>query len=810
MYVIKDNILKISVRNLVEFILRSGDISSGTGGTSDVSVMQEGARLHRKIQKSMGDRYHSEVPLRLMIPKESIEDGDYAYETEYYICLEGRADGIICNLEENSEGEKTPASDVVIDEIKTMQAGFEKLDEPVYVHKAQAMCYGYIYALKKSLENIGIQITYMDADTEQIKRFKQDYTFEQISEWFNSLIAKFMRWSDFVFEWRKKRQQSIQNMQFPFDYRKGQRDLVVSVYRCISSGDNLYIQAPTGVGKTISTVFPAVAAMGQEFADKIFYLTSKSITRTVAKDTFLILKNNGLNIRTVTLTARDKICCMDERKCEPDKCPYAKGHFDRVNDAVYDLITNCDDIDRNEILLYAEKYNVCPFEMALDVSYWCDAIICDYNYVFDPNVALKRYFASAAKADYIFLVDEAHNLVDRAREMYSAAIKKEDFLKVKRKVKDWDRKLASQLERCNKEMLAMKRQCDTYKVIDVLGRLPEFLTYAYTGFQKFLERNRGNQIPQEIMDLFFSIRHFLNMYDCSDTGYVIYSEHNAEGEFLVRLYCVDPSNNIKERLAQGRSTVFFSATLLPVNYFKEMLSGNINDYAVYALSPFDTGNRCVIVGRDVSSRYTRRGIKEYEKISRYIEHIVKAHPGKYMVFFPSYTYMEAVYEQFFAMYSDKIRVVMQDRFMKESDKEEFLSLFSDSDIEGSLIGFCVNGGIFSEGIDLKNESLIGTVIVGTGLPMVCREREILKNYFDECGRDGYAYSYIYPGMNKVLQAAGRVIRTEQDKGVIILLDDRFLTRDYVNLYPREWDKIHNTTLENVDCLLSDFWKNLVQ
>ena len=356
----------------------------------------------------------------------------------------------------------------------------------------------------------------------------------------------------------------------------------------------------------------------------------------------------------------------------------------------------------------------------------------------------------------------------------------------------------------------MKRQCDTYKVIDVLVRLPEFLTYAYTGFQKFLERNRGNQIPQEIMDLFFSIRHFLNMYDCSDTGYVIYSEHNAEGEFLVRLYCVDPSNNIKERLAQGRSTVFFSATLLPVNYFKEMLSGNINDYAVYALSPFDTGNRCVIVGRDVSSRYTRRGIKEYEKISRYIEHIVKAHPGKYMVFFPSYTYMEAVYEQFFAMYSDKIRVVMQDRFMKESDKEEFLSLFSDSDIEGSLIGFCVNGGIFSEGIDLKNESLIGTVIVGTGLPMVCREREILKNYFDECGRDGYAYSYIYQGMNKVLQAAGRVIRTEQDKGVIILLDDRFLTRDYVNLYPREWDKIHNTTLENVDCLLSDFWKNLVQ
>lgn len=825
MYVISKSTLRISVRNLVEFILREGNIDNRTGGGSvDVKLMQEGVRMHKKIQKSMGSAYRAEVPLKMLIPMES--PGLISYE----IKIEGRADGIIGDMEEDEDGNKVPVSDVTIDEIKTVQSDVEKMNEPVMVHKAQACVYGYIVAAQKNLEHVGIQMTYCNPETEKIKRFREEYTFEQINQWFNELMDKFTRWTDFIFEERAKRQESIKKLSFPFEYREGQRNLVVSVYKTIETGGNLYIQAPTGVGKTISTVFPAVAAMGQEYVDKIFYLTSKTITRTVAEETFDILRRNGLNIRTITLTAKDKICHLKERDCNPVACEYADGHYDRVNDAVYDLVTHESVINRDKICEYSVKHKVCPFEMALDVSYWCDGIICDYNYVFDPNASLKRYFGEGNKGDYAFLVDEAHNLVDRARSMYSAVLIKEEFLAVKRIMKDKDNKLTSSLEKCNKELLGYKRQCDTYKELDSMGRFPMWLERCMNNISAYMDHHKNQHIPDELVDLFFKIRHFLNMYDCMDEKYVIYTEHNGEGNFLIHLYCVDPSGNIGERLAQGRSTVFFSATLLPVNYYKDMLSGSREDVAVYANSPFDVENRRIIVGRDVSSRYTRRNREEYLKICRYIHETVKGHLGNYMVFFPSYSYMETVFKLYmenypcneislldmtaaagnaFALISDGENVMMQRLAMKEAEKEVFLNTFTmakENVNQCSLIGFCVTGGIFSEGIDLKEDSLIGAMIVGTGLPMICRERNILRDYFDRNGIDGYAYSYIYPGMNKVLQAAGRVIRTDNDRGVILLLDDRFASREYELLYPREWREIYPATKENVGKIVRDFWK----
>lgn len=825
MYVIKGNVLKISVRNLVEFLCRSGDIDSGSGSPSDVRVMQEGARLHRKIQKSMGSAYHAEVPLKMGLPVHA-QDEQKAYE----IHLEGRADGIICDMQEDAEGNRIPESAVTVDEIKTMQADVKKLTEPIYVHKAQAMCYGYIYASQQHLSEITIQMTYCNPETEEIKRFQDTYTYTQITEWFDALLQQFLRWTDFVFDARRMRQQSIKGMAFPYPYRQGQRNLVVSVYKSIEQERNLYIQAPTGVGKTLSTVFPAVAAMGQAYIDKIFYLTSKTITRTVAQDTFQLLRANGLQFRNVTLTARDKICCNDERKCTPMDCVCAKGHFDRINDAVYDVITNNMVIDRECILEYAAKHKVCPFELSLDVSYWCDGIICDYNYVFDPNVALKRYFGEGSRGDYVFLVDEAHNLVDRAREMYSALLVKEDFLKIKKLVKETDKRLAGCLERCNHELLLMKRQCDTVKVLDDLGKLPASLERLFMAIQDFLEKHKNFPEKEEILTFFFDVRHFLNMYDCMDERYVIYCEHDAAGDFCLRLFCVDPSGNIALRLQQGRSTVFFSATLLPIHYFKEMLSGDMQDYAVYAESSFDTQKRCVIIGQDVSSRYTRRNVQEYQKICQYIMQTAAQKAGKYMVFFPSYSYMEAVRELFVSIYPESVLIdydedeeVLRQQFqenrtfiavqstrMREQDKEQFLALFDAYECGGCLIGFCVTGGAFSEGIDLRQDSLIGAIVIGTGLPMICRERDILRDYFDDCGKDGYAYAYVYPGMNKVLQAAGRVIRTNEDRGVIELLDDRFFMREYQALYPREWTAVYPATLKNVNKIVNDFWKNIVQ
>ena len=820
MYVIKDNTFNISVRNLVEFMCLGGDIDNRDTGVADVKVMQEGARLHRKIQHSMGSNYRAEVLLRNK--EELTSEGGIEYELR----IEGRADGIIADIEEDEDGNKLPIGEVTIDEIKTMQADVTKLKEPVYVHKAQAMVYAYIYLTKYNLESIDVQLTYCNTETEKIVRFKEQYDSESIIKWYRELVAGFKKWMDYVFDERAERNASIQKLHFPFEYREGQKKLVASVYHTVKEQKVLYIQAPTGVGKTISTVYPAVQSCGNGLTDKIFYLTSKTITRTVAEETYAILRAAGLHFRTVTLTAKDKICHHDEHNCNPEVCEYARGHFDRVNEAVYDIITNEAVINRDTILQYSVKHKVCPYEMSLDVSYWCDGIICDYNYVFDPDASLKRYFGDGGKGNYVFLVDEAHNLVDRAREMYSAMLVKEDFLACKRVVKDMDKRLASYLEKCNKYLLELKRACDKEYIIidDYCGTFLANLQSCYSYMQKFLDKNKGKPVCDEIIEFFFKIRHFINMYDCIDEKYVIYAEHIDDGDFALHLYCVDPSGQLSQRLSQGISTIMFSATLLPVNYFKEMLSGNADDYAVYAHSPFDTDNKRVLIGRDVTSRYTRRNYNEYTKIAGYIHTLTQSKQGKYMIFFPSYSYMREVYDIYIQKYACNVidlhdvedgsyiyhisegeNVLIQDNNMTEADKENFLSVFMDN-TSGNVTGFCVLGGIFSEGIDLRDKSLIGACIVGTGIPMICRQRNILRNYFDSIGKNGYQYAYVFPGMNKVLQAAGRVIRTADDKGIILLLDDRFMTQEYQMQYPREWDKVYPVDINNTGKCIEDFWR----
>ena len=613
MYVIKDNTFNISVRNLVEFMCLGGDIDNRDTGVADVKVMQEGARLHRKIQHSMGSNYRAEVLLRNK--EELTSEGGIEYELR----IEGRADGIIADIEEDEDGNKLPIGEVTIDEIKTMQSDVGKLKEPVYVHKAQAMVYAYIYLTRYNLESINVQLTYCNTETEKIVRFKEQYDSESIIKWYRELVAGFKKWMDYVFDERAERNASIQKLHFPFEYREGQKKLVASVYHTVKEQKVLYIQAPTGVGKTISTVYPAVQSCSNGLTDKIFYLTSKTITRTVAEETYAILRDAGLHFRTVTLTAKDKICHLDEHNCNPEVCEYARGHFDRVNEAVYDIITNEAVINRDTILQYSVKHKVCPYEMSLDVSYWCDGIICDYNYAFDPDSSLKRYFGDGGKGNYVFLVDEAHNLVDRAREMYSATLVKEDFLACKRVVKDMDKRLASYLEKCNKYLLELKRACDKEYIIidDYCGTFLANLQSCYSYMQKFLDKNKGKPVCDEIIEFFFKIRHFINMYDCIDEKYVIYAEHIDDGDFALHLYCVDPSGQLSQRLSQGISTIMFSATLLPVNYFKEMLSGNADDYAVYAHSPFDTDNKRVLIGRDVTSRYTRRNYNEYTNCRLY-------------------------------------------------------------------------------------------------------------------------------------------------------------------------------------------------
>ncbi len=790
--------IRISVRDLVEFILRSGDIDNRRRSSGDpISVMLEGAKLHRLIQSRMGSDYHAEYMMRHIVPQDA-----------YDILIEGRADGVIYD-------EAKPEQMPVIDEIKTTYKEPVKIGKPDDVHLAQAKVYAYIFAKQHSFKEIGVRMTYVHVDTREIKYFHETYTFKEIEKWFLKLMRDYVRWSDFEFTWKIRRNDSIKQTEFPFEYREGQKELAAGVYRTIYLKKRLFVEAPTGVGKTISTVFPAVKAMGEGLSDKLFYLTAKTITRTVALDCFNTLREGGLLFKTVVLTAKEKTCPLESCECNPDACERAKGHFDRINDAMYDLLIHEDSFDRETIEAYAKKHMVCPFEMCLDMSLFSDGIICDYNYVFDPNVYLRRYFGEGVGGEYLFLIDEAHNLVDRAMNMYSAVLIKETFLEVAGKIKEIDPKLARGLNNTNKQMLALKRECDEFMALESISPLMVSLNRLQGLFEANLEDERMQKKLAEqpkardaALDLYFAVRHFVNMYDnMGENDYVMYSEHLADGRFMVKLLCTDPSASLRKCLDKGRASVFFSATLLPIRYYQNLLSGDTNDYTIYAESVFDPKKRGLFIANDVSSKYTRRTNTEYANIAKYILKITAGMRGNYMVFFPSHAFLNAVYEIFMAdLYDEEVMEVLQQKSsMGEEEREEFLNRFTEPDNARTLIGFCVAGGIFAEGIDLKHDSLIGAIIVGTALPMVSNERQLLRECYEGRDWDGFDYAYRYPGMNKVMQAAGRVIRTVEDVGIVALLDERFLTNSYKMLFPREWKYYETVNLNTVEDAIDSFW-----
>ncbi len=842
--------IHISVRGLVEFILRHGNIDNRRKGSAG-PVMLEGANLHRMIQRRQGRSYHPEVYLSCIVKRADCE-----------IVIDGRADGIIwpedgeagvfnedesrhiAYLEMNGdEGgyvlsdtshlvedrsadeaaiifyEASENKNVVIDEIKTTYRDLEKIKEPEIEHLAQAKVYAYIVANYAHIDTIGVRMTYCNLDTKEIRYFDRIYSFDEISIWFYDLMKAYVRWADFETGWRKIRNMSIEDLEFPYDYRDGQRELMGQVYSSIVKKERLFVMAPTGVGKTLANVYPAIKALSQDKADRIFYLTAKTITRTVASDCVSLLRgadeNRGLRLKSVTLTAKEKICPLEKCECNPEACPYAKGHFDRINDAMYDLLVNEDDLSREKITAYADKHMVCPFEFSLDMSLFSDMIICDYNYVFDPNVYLRRFFGDTATGRFLFLIDEAHNLAERAMKMYSARLVKEEILDAKRIIRHMDPALARMLERCNRKMLEMKRECENVRVVDNMDDLVMMLLRLSGRIEQFLDDHDHFDSSDEFLDFYFNLRHFLAMHETMDPDdYVLFTKLDEHQNFEANLMCANPAKRVRACCDKAAFSVFFSATLIPIEYYRKMLGADPADPAVYAKSVFDPKRRALIVARDVTSKYTRRSDSEYDRMAEYISSIVAAKEGNYMIFFPSFAMLDRVWEIFMNRYHDPEtqEVIVQLPSMSEYEREEFLGRFSvdahDEKLLGNittLLGFCVLGGIFSEGIDLKNDALIGAIIVGTGLPMVCPERELMKRCYEDMGLDGFAYAYRYPGMNKVLQAAGRVIRTEEDRGVVALLDERFLGRDYVRLFPREWEDHSICRVDDVAEALEMFW-----
>lgn len=754
----------VSVRSLVEFVLQSGDITPG--GFQRRDRAQLGTQGHKQVQRNRPEGYQSEVEVTYRVI-----DSDPPLE------VRGRIDGLYPHFEP-----------VTLEEIKTTTLSLDLVHENHNpLHWAQAQCYAFMLAHRQNLGSICIHLTYYHLDSRQEVTFQRTFTYAELESFFQDLIHSYLNWFRRVSAWQALRDQSIQQLDFPYDeYRPGQREMAVAVYKAIRDRDRLYVQSPTGVGKTIAALFPAVKALGQGLAAKIFYLTAKTPGRTVAEKALEDMHRAGLHLKSVTLTAKEKICFCPPVNCDPEICPFARGYFDKVKIALAEMDQH-QAFTRPVIEAIARQYEICPFEFSLDLALWVDCIICDYNYVFDPRVYLHRFFDFDSEP-YIFLIDEAHNLPDRARAMYSAELEKQTVLELQRSLKPHLPELSKKLGVINKLLLETRKACQAQgKNALVEYAPPEALLKAVREFSQkaedWLVLNISTEFRLALLEFYFQSLNFIRTAEYFDSYYVSYFERQGQGDLKAKIFCLDPAPMLAAPLERSRATIFFSATLLPIEYFMKLLTGAANHPWRVFQSPFPPENACLLIHNQISTRYEQRA-DSYAAIAEAIETVCSAHAGNYLVYFPSYAYLSAVLEQLKEKLPES-QLLVQDRAMTEAEREAFLARFSTGSAE-TLVGLAVMGGIFGEGIDLVGDRLIGVVVVGVGVPQLGLERDLIKAYFDEQGGNGFAFAYQYPGFNRVLQATGRVIRTETDQGVIVLLDERFMHARYRQLFPAHW------------------------
>lgn len=748
--------VNVSVRPLVEYAYRSGSIDARF---RTATTMSEGTRLHQFIQKTYDEDDLKEVPFEMDYPY-----GDLVYH------IEGRCDGLL--QRDNS---------YVVDEIKSTSLPLGDMDEDSYsVHWAQAKCYAYMAAIKYDQSTITVQLTYIQSESKEIRRFTKSFTLDELSQFIEEVLRIYAPFAIWKQNHIQQVIESSQALTFPFDsYRDGQRKLAATVYKSVQEGATLFATAPTGIGKTISTLFPTIKAIGEGYGKKIIYLTAKTITRETAQEAFKLMEEKGLHASSITITAKDKICFKEKTICQKDYCEYADGYYDRINEGLLDLLQNERRITRDVLETYAHKHRLCPFELSLDAAYVVDAVICDYNYIFDPRVSLKRLIEEQKKQTSV-LVDEAHNLVDRARGMYSAELQKSVFLQIKRAFQSSNKEIADAAGAINKFFIELRKSADS--AISVVNEVDEELLVQLDTFVSVSEKEllRGDN-DEELLEAYFLCQTFIRIAKLYDDHFFTLV-HAGKSEVTMKLFCFDPSNQLTKMRKGFLSTVFFSATFSPLSYYQNMLGWEDENYKVSIPSPFPSENTTVYVS-PLSTKYRDRE-RTMEPLVDLLEKVVTDKEGNYLFFFPSYGYMERVYEEFLLREAPTDTIIQQ-QHMTEPEREDFLKTFT-SGRSSSLAGFAVLGGIFSEGIDLKGERLNGVVIVGVGLPNFDTERKLMKERFDLHGRNGFEYTYVYPGINRVQQAGGRLIRTESDKGLLILVDSRYLEPRYRQLLPEEW------------------------
>lgn len=762
--------LKASVRDIVDYACQSGDIRSLSLGTARAV---DGIKAHQKIQKRFAkeyDAYQAEVNV-----SHQFVSGDIT------LSIRGRLDGLF----QTEQG-------MVVDEIKSTSLDLGSLEvDPKHI--AQAKFYAYIVAKERGLESIGVQLTYVKLKSFEIHQIVEPCSMLELEGFFTETVECYLDMAREMAKYQKKKNQSIEVLPFPYEsYRKGQRKLMNGVYHSVMEDRKLFARAPTGIGKTLATLFPAIKTLPLR-PGKIFYLTAKTIGREVAFSALNQLEHKGLILKRINITAKDKICLSEEKICDAKACIYADGHYDRVLEALKAILDASNCYDRETIVAYAKKYRVCPYELSLDLTQYCDCIVCDYNYAFDPSSSLRRYFSdeplesvSSEDARYLFLIDEAHNLIDRARQMYSSELSKKHILTLKKLFHKQDAALYRYLNKMNQFLIEKRKEClDTEFLVE--EDYPEEFCDLARGVvyrtEKIYSTLSEKKRKDALLDFYFACRDFLKKVELYDGHYRTYYRKD-KNELILKLYCVDPKENIKKYMDNAQSSILFSATLSPLDYFKQALGAEESSYGMVLETPFCSDNLLLMIQDRISTKYRDRD-RTAGRVAESILQVAKSKIGNYIAFFPSYRYLEQVYSIVETRAEKEIELLKQETGLDEFAKKEFLASFEDSG-ERTLLAFAVLGGMFAEGIDLRGEKLSGAIVVGVGLPAMDIERELIKEYFNGASKDGFQQAYVIPGMNKVLQAAGRVIRQETDRGVVLLIGSRFSQAGYKKLFPPEW------------------------
>jgi len=654
------------------------------------------------------------------------------------------------------------------------------------------------------LDQITTRLTYCHPESGEVLELDREYALCELERDFNDLIARYLKWAERIAEWGEARDDSARALQFPFsDYRPGQRRMAVETFRAIKDQDQVLVQAATGIGKTMAAIFPAAKAFAEGLHEKVFYLTARTTGRAVAEKAFAELCANGLRIKTLTLTAKDKICFSPESLCTAEECDFARGYYDRINEALGRLFDH-DAFTREKVEQTAQEYRVCPFEFSLDLSLWVDCIICDYNYAFDPRVYLRRFFMDGSSR-YTFLIDESHNLVDRAREMFSAEIAKQPFLDVRRAIKNHLPHIYRRMGRVNSWLVRARKTCEGPKAERSEASLPEDLLPVLKRFlddtQSWLSNNLRTPFREELLDLYFAVNTFMRVAEQYGQHYMTCYWRSGR-DLRVKLFCMDPSEPMEEALKRCRAAAFFSATMTPTDYFRKILGCDETARRLILPSPFPEENLGVFVADRVSTFYRERD-RTKETVTSAILSMVSANKGNYLLYFPSYTYMKMIYDSL-GERDVAVDTIIQAPGMPEPERDAFLRRFSQDNPE-TLVGFAVMGGVFGEGIDLVGDRLSGVAIIGVGLPAISLENDLIRNYFAQAGGTGFEYAYLYPGINRVLQAAGRVIRTDRDRGIVLLVDKRFAAFRYRSLLPETWVTVRVGGEEQLEERLGQFW-----